>query len=492
MGLARLMTTPQISPDLQVLLAATIVTYVAIMYAVSFWARGQIKDNTDFLVAGRRLPLSLAWATLLATWFGAGTLLTAADEVRREGLQRAALDPFGAGFCLILAGLFFAAPLWRMGLLTVSDFFRRKFGPRAEVVSAGILIPGYFGWIAAQFVALAGMLELFFGIDPVYGIFLVAVVGMGYTLMGGMWSVTLTDAIQIVCVLAGLIVLGWAALQELGLGSWTHGLSLLLQDTPAEMLRPWPAESLSKFMNWLAIFAIGALGNIPGQDLLQRIFAAKSAVVARRACWVAGVGYLSFGLVPLLLGLVANLLFPQEMDTAILPALAHAFLHPAVAVIFTVTLMSAVLSTIDSAILSPAGVLAQNILEKINKGRHSLLVLNRWSVVFITGASLVMAYLGESAYSLLEDAYELPLVSLFIPLVLGLFVQPRGEKPAVFSMLAGSGLWLMHYIFGWDYFHIPGLIPLAWQLPGSLMMTAISLVVYLAVYYWPLPAAGRR
>jgi Na+/proline symporter len=157
-----------LSPELTWFLGGTILLYVVGMYGLALAVRSRIHSTEDFLVAGRRLPLSLAWATLLATWFGAGTILAVTQEVTRDGLRPAALDPIGAGFCLIIAGLFFARPLWKMGLLTLSDFYRRRFGPRAEILSACILVPSYFGWVAAQLVALAGLLELLCGIDFPY------------------------------------------------------------------------------------------------------------------------------------------------------------------------------------------------------------------------------------------------------------------------------------------------------------------------------------
>ena len=231
------------SVELQWVLGGTIAVYVIGLYALGWWARRRISDTEDFIVAGRRLPLSLAWATLLATWFGAGTMLVAADEVRRGGLQRAALDPFGAGLCLLLAGMFFAGPLWRMGLLTLSDFFRQRFGSRAEWVSALILIPSYFGWIAAQFVALGSLLELLFGIDLELAILLVALVGTGYTLLGGMWSVTLTDAAQVGFVIGGLGWLTFRVLQTLGGGDPGAGLGRIGAESPAGHLTPWPTCS---------------------------------------------------------------------------------------------------------------------------------------------------------------------------------------------------------------------------------------------------------
>ncbi|HEX9726290.1 MAG TPA: sodium:solute symporter family protein [Vicinamibacteria bacterium] len=470
----------EMTEQLTWMLGTTIVVYVAAMYALSLAVRSRIHDTEDFIVAGRRLPLSLAWATLLATWFGAGTILAVSEEVTRDGFRPAALDPLGAGFCLILAGLFFAKPLWEMGLLTLSDFFRRRFGPTAEILSACIMVPTYFGWVAAQLVALAGMLELFFGIDLPVGILLVAVVATGYTLLGGMWSVTLTDAVQIALVLVGLVVLAIAALGELGNGSAALGLLRLREETPPEMLELIPTDSLRSFLDWMALFCVGALGNIPGQDLMQRIFASKSAVVAKRASILAGVAYLTFGLIPIMLGFAARLLVPQEITRSILPALASLFLSPVLLVTFTVALISAVLSTIDSALLSPASVLSQNIFERFNtRQRIASLTLNRIAVLIVAAGSVGFAFLGESAYALLEDAYELPLVALFVPLTLGLKTRSVRERAAIASMLVGSGLWVIHYVAGWEHFFAPLTASWGVYLPVSLTATLFSFLAYL-------------
>jgi Na+/proline symporter len=463
------------------LLGGFLILYVLGMYVLAFVARRRIRTHEDFVVAGRRLPLSLAWATLLATWFGAGTLLTVTDEVSRHGVRRAALDPFGAGICLVLAGLFFARPLWEMKLLTLSDFFRRRFGARAEILSALIMVPTYFGWIAVQFIALASLFELFFDIPLAIGIPLVAVVAMGYTLLGGMWSVTLTDAVQITLVLAGLVVLMVNVLITLGAGSAVDGWLRLTTDLPPRLLEPVPTESLRSVFEWLSVLLVGALGNIPGQDLLQRVFSARSARVARSACVLAGIAYLVFGCIPIVLGLASNLLAPEGVERSVLPALARIFFTPVALVVFTVALTSAVLSTIDSAILSPASVLAQNVLGRRKGRRTSLLTLNRLAVVFVTAASVIVAFLGDSAYGLLEDAYELPFVALFVPLTMGLFAKVRGERPAIVSMTVGVTLWLIHYLAGWNTFLPFWLEPHGIYLPVSLSITACSFLAYLGV-----------
>jgi len=466
----------EINPSLTWLLGATIVTYVAAMYVLGYYAQRRVTSNEEFIVAGRRLPLSLAWMTLLATWFGAGTMLAAADEVRHEGLPAAALDPLGAGCCLLLAGLLVAKPMWQMKLLTLPDFYRRKYGVAAEMISSLIMVPSYFGWIAAQFVALAGVLNLFFGLDMQTGLVLTALVGTGYTLMGGMWSVTLTDAVQIILILAGLIVLAVVILLGLGDGHVGLGVERLVSHVPEEKLVLIPRDDLVAFWQWAGLFAVGALGNIPGQDLMQRIFASRSARVAQGACYIAGLVYLAFGMIPVGLGLATHALMP-EAETAILPTLASAFLSPPVAVIFIVTLLSAVLSTIDSAILAPASVLSQNVFPKIS--RVPKLKLNRLSVLLVAACSLAMAFAGESAYSLLEGAYEMSLVGLFVPLMFGLYTEPRRPAAALASMLVGTSVWLAHYALGYDYFLEFWPEVGVYCLPVSLSATACGLLAYL-------------
>jgi solute:Na+ symporter, SSS family len=467
--------------DLSRLLGFTVVAYTFVMLAIGWWTRGRIKDHEDFLVAGRRLPLHLAWATILATWFGAGAMLTATDTVRAKGLVGAALDPIGAGLTLFLAGWLLARPLWEMKLLTLADFYGRRFGTRTERLSAVLMIPTYFGWIAAQFVALAHLLELIFGLDPMIGILLVAIVGVAFTLLGGMWSVTMIDAAQITIVAIGLIVLTGTVLGELGHGSIAEGIARLGRETPARKLELVPTEDLAAFVGWLGVVAVGSLGNLPGQDLTQRIFASRSASTAVWACHIAAILYFALGVLTLTLGLAADLVAPEgSAGKATMALLAGLFLSPWAAVLFVLAVMSAVLSTIDSAILSPASVLAQNLLAP-RWPSIDLLKLNRWSVFAVTVASVISAYLGESAYSLLESAYELGLVSLLVPLIMGLRSKLGGERAALASMIAGTLSWTVHFVLGWESFLSPLVDPLGLPLPVAMTSALLGFIVYLVV-----------
>jgi SSS family solute:Na+ symporter len=140
--------------------------------------------------------------------------------------------------------------------------------------------------------------------------------------------------------------------------------------------------------------------------------------------------------------------------------------------------ISAVFSTIDSAILAPAGVLAQNVFNRTVGDRMTSLRLNQLCVVAVTAASLATAFIGQDAYELLENAYALGFVSLLVPLLLGVWWDRGGEHAALASMFVGLLAWLVHALLGWEHFMDPSLahhLPLPVAL-CSAMLSALTFV----------------
>ncbi len=459
-------------------LAVLIALYLLGIFVVSIYAGRRVKSEEDYIVAGRRLPLSLAWATLLATWFGAATILGAAEAARIDGVRGTVLDPFASGMALIVAGLFFARPLWEMRLLTIADFYGRTFGSRAELIASLVLVPGYFGWIAAQYMALAGIQGAFFGIEPTVGMLLAAAVVLAYTLIGGMWSVTLTDAFQMVVVLVTLIVLAAAAFAQLGDGAVARGIGRLLSETPSDSLTLWPEAGAAAVIVWLGTWGSGVFGNIPGQDLMQRVFASKDARTAVRACLLAGVVYIAFGLIPVGLGLASRILLPGDGGGEILTVLASQYLRPGLTVVFVVSLISIIVSTATSAVLSPATILGHNLLGKLAPFRARQLFVDRLAVVLITVASLIVAFSGRTILELLELSLSIALVSLFVPLVAGLYTRSRSELAAVLAMICGTIVWSARELVG--EVEVGGTLFAFAMLPSAISGTTASLIGYIA------------
>jgi Na+/proline symporter len=424
--------------------------YVAILFGVSIAASRKVKTEADYLIAGRSLPLILAWGTLMATWFGAATMFAAAEASRDEGFRGVILDPFACAGTLIFAGLFFARPLWKMKLFTIADFYGQKYGKRAEMLGSSIQVPSYFAWIALQYTALAGILGTYFDIPTEQGILIAAGLTMTYTMIGGMWSVTLTDSLQILIALVGLLVLAAAVFRqpELGDGSVMAGVSTLfekLNETHPGHLNFFPDLNAVLIMGWIGAWATGLFGCIPGQDLQQRIFSSKDENVAAKACILAGVLYMAFGIIPVTLGM-ASLVTHPNLDGDPVAFLAGSYLSPLWLVVFMVAVVSMVVSTATSAVLAPATLLGHNILGRLKVLEEKKLLRNRMCVAIVTGGGVGLAMMGEKMMDLLDMALSVSLVALFVPVVFGIYGKPRSEWSALLSMSLGFSVWFVLFL----------------------------------------------
>src|SRR6195952_5454984 len=191
------------------MLLTLVFAYLFVTIAIGLVAARRVKNTADFAIAGRHLPLVMIVTTTFATWFGSETVLGIPAKFVNGGLNTVVEDPFGAGTCLILVGLFFASRLYKMTLLTISDYYRERFGRTVEVVCSLIIILSYLGWVSAQITALGLVFNVLSSgaISPQVGMVIGTVSILAYTLFGGMWSVAVTDFMQMIILVVGLSVI---------------------------------------------------------------------------------------------------------------------------------------------------------------------------------------------------------------------------------------------------------------------------------------------
>ncbi|MCC6507835.1 MAG: sodium:solute symporter family protein [Pirellulaceae bacterium] len=474
----------------------TLMIYMLTMYVIGYVASRRVSNVDDYVLAGRSLSLGLTTVTMVATWFGAESLMTTTDEVAANGWRGALLDPIGISLCLVLTGLFIAAPMWRLNVLTIPDFFRMRYGKLSEVLCSLVLVPSYFGWIAAQYVALATILSQLYGGSTSWWIILVALAGTGYSLMGGMWSITLTDTLQLGLILLGRLVRGYQILNTIGDGSLVMALTQLRTQPPPSFWRLTDPETYAAdLLSAVSILAIGSLGNLPVQDLMQRVFSARSPRVACWACYLAAAGYLTMGMLPILAGLAAVSLLKTVPEEGVLILIASRILSPALLIIFLLAIVSAVLSTMVSAVMAPAAVLAHNLIQPGLRAKSSAegseragLRLQRWCVVGITCASVALALSGRGAFELVQSAYAMSLVGMFVPFVVGIYIYPLPGAAANASVVVGILCWLVHVICGWSSFAEPWLAQRL-AIPHELVDTGFSAIAFLmACWIFPTPS----
>jgi SSS family transporter len=417
--------------------------YIIAMLAIGVWTHKRIRQSADFIVAGRRLPLWLATATLSATWFGGATVLGAGGQAYEKGFLGVIPDPFGAGVCLFIAGFLVVRTVRRMRLLTVSDFFRLRFGRHADLVASVALTLAYAGWTAAQIVVIGKVLFSLADVNPQIGMVIGAVVVVTYTYFGGMWAVTITDFLQIIILILGLIIILPLVIAACG------GLSSYLAGVPEGSFRLVPATGTDPvgWVNWFRAWIVLGLGNLAGQDLLQRSFSSRDERVAQNSAYLSGVFYLTFGLIPLFIGLAATILLPElvlEDPELVIPIMARQFLPAPLMALFLGALISAVMSSADSALLVPSSIIGQNFLRYIRPDvtQETVLVWSRRSVPLIGLLALGMALHLPRAYELLVESFALLLVVLFVPFMAGIWWR-RANTPGA---LAAMGVGLLTYV----------------------------------------------
>ncbi|MCX7981748.1 MAG: sodium:solute symporter family protein [Syntrophales bacterium] len=420
-----------------------IILYLLITIGVGLFAVRWVRSTEDYLIAGRRLPLYMVSCTLFATWFGSETVLGASAEFARGGLIAIIRDPFGAALCLFLVGLFFARPLYRLNLLTLGDFYRLKYGQVTEALASFCLVLTYLSWAAAQMVALGIVTNALMGLDVNISILVGCILVTLYTFFGGMWSVSVTDFMQMIFIVIGLIV---ATLEIFSIVS----LKEVFAATPIGFFRFYPEPGLVNGLNYLAAWITVGLGSIAGQELFQRIMTSRSEKVAVRGALLAGVMYLVVATLPLLLTLAARLMIPDfltsEQDTQlIIPHLVGKYASPLVQVLLFGALLSAILSTASATLLAPAAIISENVLRPRLKNvtDQKLLWISRMAVLFIALISLYLALMRGNIYALVGEAASLGLVSLFVPLAFGLFWKKATARGALLAIIFGLLAWLI-------------------------------------------------
>ncbi len=278
-----------------------VAVYMLGMLGVGYYASRRTHSVTEFVVAGRGLPVWLCAMTVIATWFGGSTMMGGAGAAYDDGMLGVIEDPLGGALALLLVGLFFARTFRRLRIMTVVDFMQQRYG---RFAAAAITVSALFSnitWVGAVLVAFGLIFESLTNTPLEIGIVAGALVIFIYTAIGGMWAVALTDFVQMLIILLGLVVLFVVVLIDVG------GWAAVAPDIREGTFRLIPHDNTAEqWLNYLRAWTIIGVVDISAQTLIQRVGAAKDERVAQNAFYLGGIGYLIFGMIPVLLGIIAS------------------------------------------------------------------------------------------------------------------------------------------------------------------------------------------
>jgi SSS family solute:Na+ symporter len=447
------------------ILITSVVLYLLGTLGLGVWAGSRIKNTADFAVAGRSLPLIMVITTTFATWFGAETVMGIPAKFVQGGLGALVEDPFGAGTCLILVGLFFAARLYKLNLLTIGDYYRARYGKGIEVFCSVAIILSYLGWVAAQITALGLVFSVLTNgaMSETAGMIVGTLAVLIYVVVGGFLAVAITDFIQMIVLVIGLSIIAFFSSQLAG------GSDNVLHMVQQKDL--WNFLPQAKFTD-VAFFVGSAvtmmLGSIPQQDVYQRVMSAKNAPTARAGAVIGGASYILFAAVPMFIVACAVIVMGNEaMELAksdyqrVLPTFVMTRMPLVMQILFFGALLSAIKSTSSATLLAPSTSFTENILKNLRPGMSDRQQLFAMRVTIVVFAAMVLSYAiamkGTSIYDLVSSAYQVTLVGAFVPLVMGLYWKRATTQGAILSLAAGIATWVVYFpqISGFAE-HFPG------------------------------------
>jgi solute:Na+ symporter, SSS family len=432
-------------------LLTLVIAYLLVTIAIGLVAAKRVKTSADFAIAGRHLPLAMIVTTTFATWFGAETVLGIPAKFVNSGLNGVVEDPFGAGGCLILVGLFFAGKLYRMNLLTISDYYRERYGRSVEIFCSIIIMVSYLGWVSAQVTALGLVFNVLSGgvISMPWGMTIGVVSVLAYTLFGGMWSVAVTDFIQMIILVVGLAILAVYAGDQAGGADKVIALAV-----SQDLFKFLPEPNMKDILFFLAAAMTIMFGSIPQQDVFQRVMSANSLNAATKGPIIGGICYILFAFVPMFLVVSALIIMPEqaaklieEDPQKVLPTLVMTQMPFVMQVLFFGALLSAIKSCASATLLAPSVTFTENIWRQFFPHQGDKQSLMAMRVTVLVFSALVLLYAiqmqGSSIYEMVSGAYQVTLVGAFIPLLFGLYWAKATTQGAILSIAFGLSTWLL-------------------------------------------------
>ncbi|WP_260848183.1 sodium:solute symporter [Brevibacterium aurantiacum] len=333
-----------------------VIIYLAAMVGFGIWGRYKAKNQDDFLVAGRRLGGWLYTGTMSAVVLGGASTIGGVGLGYTSGLSGMWLV-FSIGLGIIALSLFFAPRIQKLEIYTVSQMLELRYGKGSRLVSGAIMTAYGLMISTTSTVAYATIFHALFDINKFWSVLIGGGIVILYSMLGGMWSITLTDFVQFFIQTIGIFLIMLPIVL-----SKSGGIGELFSSLPAEQTSPvgigWQA-----ILGYILIYTLGLL---IGQDIWQRVFTARSPGVARWGGLSAGVYCLLYAVAGALIGMAATKIVPGiEVQDDVFVAVVDAAMSPLLGGLVLAAALAAMMSTASGSLMAAATVCRQDIVEPL-------------------------------------------------------------------------------------------------------------------------------
>jgi SSS family solute:Na+ symporter len=405
------------------LLLICILIYLLLQLLMVILVARNVKTENDYYLAGGKLGYSFATLSIFATWFGVETCMGSSSVIYSGGLFSSRAEPFAYTLCLLLMSFLLATRLWKTRMTTLSDLFRERYQSKfVEKLSVCVIVPSSMIWAAAQIKAFGHIVSSVAPVSLEASITFAVAIVIAYAVFGGLIGDVITDVIQGIVLIIGLCLLFYFAIQYF----FDHEISFYEIDPKRLNLIP-DGESI-----WQRIDAwcVPIIGSLISQELIFRILASKTATVAKRSCQIAAGLYFLIGLLPVGLGILGPHILPsiQHPDNFLMEIATFLLPYPLL-IVFTGALISAILSTVDSTLLSISAFTTHNLMGSFyfKRTKTQQLILAKLSVVIVGLVAYILALRDEGIYDLVIWASSLGTAGLAVVAIMALYTPKFGN-----------------------------------------------------------------
>ena len=426
-----------------VVVGLIVVIYLLAVLGLALKNRHKTKSLDDFFVGGRSFSLWYNVNTMAATAIGSGTTIGVAGLAYSDGISAGwILVGYAVGFCLI--ALLIAKPLHQMRSVTMTDVVGTRFGDSARGLASVLILVQYLGIAAAQVLALGVLTSSLFDVSLSASIIVMGVFMVLYTVVGGLFSISLVDVFQMVLIAFGvMVILPYVGLHRVG---GAAGLSDALNSTHFD---PWAMGPAALIGTLAWIIPQGFLS----QELWIRVLAAKDPSTAKRSTLIASLGvYLPYMVSILVIGLCGAALLPNIAPDTVIPGLVSAYTPVIIQGVLYAALLAVLMSTATSVMLVAGSNLVKDVVLRLDRRPHSdreLLVASKAGVVVIGALSIVLALSANGIIDLMQNVAT-PYVGALCPIIVAVFFWKRATtRAAVATMVVSIVLSVILYATGW-------------------------------------------
>jgi len=434
--------------------------FMAISLAIGLYTYTKVRGSgARFAVCDKSLPFIVVGTTLMAQAVDGNSTLGAVSVAHVSSIWAGLMISVGLALSLLLVGKFLASPLNRMNLLTLPEFFYRRYGKQTELLVSLLTIVSFTVLIAGNLSAVGWVLSVVSGVDYLPALVVATVIIVTYTIAGGLYSAVWTDFFQIYLALIGFIA---AAVWLLA----TNGLDALVAAVPATAVdfSTLLSRESGALPNWAGMIAL-VFGNAMALDFMERVFAARTGRTARHGCYYSASMTLVIGSCVAVIGLAGISMVTNVADPRmVLPTMAVNILPYWIGVLVFVGVLGASMSTANGAILVISVVLAKNVVERWRpsavQGDSGMLRLARLMALPTAAAAGLVAWVRPEPGILLIVAFDIVLAGCVVPLFAGVYWAKANQSGAIASILVGTSARLIaHFVTPAAWAGLDTLIP---------------------------------